>query len=143
MEKPAQAFEQRPFHRRGEGMWAAGPVESLQDGGGSGLAASCNNSRDQPTATKELRVQSRETFAWRSAVPGKFDELKVLLDGMRAPRRRQNWATCAGDLAGPGLDTGNDAVTAHRETPHFKNYISKIHDLAERTVLVLDPVAVA
>ena len=37
----------------------------------------------------------------------------------------------------------NAAVAAHRATPHFKNYLSKINDLAERTALVLDPLEVA
>jgi quinol monooxygenase YgiN len=35
------------------------------------------------------------------------------------------------------------AVAAHRETPHFENYASKIADLADRTALVLVLVQVA
>ena len=34
-----------------------------------------------------------------------------------------------------------DAVAAHRATPHFQNYLSRIGDLAERTALVLNPVS--
>jgi quinol monooxygenase YgiN len=87
-----------------------------------------------------------------AARPGKTDELKVLLDSMRVPCRAESgnlrWDIWR-DQADPSrfvldeLYTDNGAVAAHRETPHFKNYISKINDLAERTVLVLDPVAVA
>jgi quinol monooxygenase YgiN len=87
-----------------------------------------------------------------AARPGKTDELKVLLDSMRVPSRAESgnlrWDIWR-DQADPSrfvldeLYTDNAAVATHRETPHFKNYISKINDLAERTVLVLDPVAVA
>jgi quinol monooxygenase YgiN len=34
------------------------------------------------------------------------------------------------------------AIAAHRETPHFKDYVSKIGDLAERSALILEPVLV-
>ena len=34
-----------------------------------------------------------------------------------------------------------DAVTAHRATPHFQNYLSQIGDLAERAAFVLNPVS--
>lgn len=34
------------------------------------------------------------------------------------------------------------AVSAHRETAHYKDYLLRIADLAERTALVLSPVAV-
>ncbi|MBB3877558.1 quinol monooxygenase YgiN [Sphingomonas aquatilis] len=34
-----------------------------------------------------------------------------------------------------------DAVTAHRATPHFQNYLSQIGDLAERATFVLNPVS--
>jgi quinol monooxygenase YgiN len=41
------------------------------------------------------------------------------------------------------LYVDNAAVAAHRETPHFKDYLSKIGDLAERSAFVLDPALVA
>jgi len=41
------------------------------------------------------------------------------------------------------LYTGSDAIDAPRQTAHFQDYFSKINDLAERTVCVLDPVDVA
>ena len=36
-----------------------------------------------------------------------------------------------------------NAVTAHRATPQFQRYLAAINDLAERSAVVLDPVAVA
>ena len=35
------------------------------------------------------------------------------------------------------------AVAAHRETPHFKNYLAQINNLADRTAIVSDAVEVA
>ena len=40
------------------------------------------------------------------------------------------------------LYTDNDAIAAHRATPHFKDYFSKINDLAERTAIVSNPLQV-
>src|SRR5262245_63464018 len=34
------------------------------------------------------------------------------------------------------------AVNAHHDTPHYRNYLSRINDLAERRALVLDPISV-
>jgi quinol monooxygenase YgiN len=34
------------------------------------------------------------------------------------------------------------AVAAHRETSHYKDYLLRIPDLAERTAMVLSPIAV-
>jgi quinol monooxygenase YgiN len=36
-----------------------------------------------------------------------------------------------------------DAIAAHKATPHFQSYLSRINDLAERTAWVLAPVGVA
>jgi quinol monooxygenase YgiN len=41
------------------------------------------------------------------------------------------------------LYTGDAAVAAHRETPHFKDYRARITDLAYRTALVLDALRLA
>ncbi|RUV33860.1 antibiotic biosynthesis monooxygenase, partial [Mesorhizobium sp. M1A.T.Ca.IN.004.03.1.1] len=41
------------------------------------------------------------------------------------------------------LYTDKAAIAAHRETPHFQNYFSRINDIAERSALVLDPAKVA
>lgn len=84
--------------------------------------------------------------------PGKDGELWPLLDGMVASSRKEPgnlrydlWR----DQADPDrfvldeLYADDDAVAAHRATPHFKSYLSAIGDLAERTALVLAPAAVA
>ena len=86
------------------------------------------------------------------ARPGKAEELKSLLDSMVVPSRGEPgnlqynlWR----DQADPGrfvLDeryADDAAVAAHRVTPHYKNYLSKINDLADRTALVLSPLQVA
>jgi quinol monooxygenase YgiN len=86
------------------------------------------------------------------ARPGKGGELRSLLDGMVAPSRNgpgnlryDLWQ----DQTDPSrfvldeLYADEDAVAAHRATPHFQAYVSAINDLAERTALVLDPAAVA
>lgn len=86
-----------------------------------------------------------------TARPGKADELKALLLGMvpscRAEPGNLRWDIWQ-DQSDPSrfvldeLYIDNTAVAAHRETPHFKNYLSKINDLAERTSMVLAPVQV-
>ncbi|PKA40055.1 antibiotic biosynthesis monooxygenase [Rhizobium sullae] len=87
-----------------------------------------------------------------AARPGKTNELKALLLGMVAASRAEpgnlRWDVWQ-DQTDPDrfvLDefyTDEAAVATHRETPHFKNYVGKINDLAERTPLVLDPVKVS
>ncbi|MCT8003734.1 antibiotic biosynthesis monooxygenase [Sphingomonas sanguinis] len=78
------------------------------------------------------------------------DRLRALLDGMLEPSRAEPgnlrydlWQ----DQSDPNrfvldeLYTDADAVAAHRATPHFQNYLSRIGDLAERVAFVLDPVS--
>ncbi len=86
------------------------------------------------------------------AKPGKTDDLKALLDGMIAPSRSEAgnlrydlWVDQAeaGRFILDELYASNDAIASHRATPHFQHYLSKINDLADRTALTLDPVAVA
>lgn len=85
------------------------------------------------------------------ARPGKAEELRALLDTMVAQSRAEPgnlrydlWR----DRAEPGrfvldeLYVDAAALEAHRETAHFRSYLTKINDLAERTALVLDPVTV-
>jgi quinol monooxygenase YgiN len=86
-----------------------------------------------------------------TALPGQVQALKALLDGMLAPSRAE-----AGNLrydlwqdqADPArfvldeLYVDQAAVTAHRATPHFQDYLSRIGDVAERSAFVLDPLAV-
>jgi quinol monooxygenase YgiN len=87
-----------------------------------------------------------------AARPGQGDALRALLNAMLAPSRAEPgnlrydlWR----DPADPTrfvldeLYVDMAAVTAHRATPHFQDYLSKIEQLAERSALVLEPVAVA
>lgn len=87
-----------------------------------------------------------------AARPGKADDLQALLAGMVAPSRAEPgnlrwdiWRDQA-DATRFVLDelyVDSAAVAAHRQTPHFQDYFARINDLAERTALVVDPVAVA
>jgi len=86
------------------------------------------------------------------ARPGKAGELEALLFRM-APDCRGEPGNLRWDVwrdqakadryALDELYVDNAAVAAHRETPHYKNYLSKINDLAERTAFVLEPALVA
>jgi quinol monooxygenase YgiN len=83
-----------------------------------------------------------------AARPGRAAELKSLLFGMapscRAESGNVRWDVWQ-DRASPDryvldeLYVDAEAVAAHRETPHYKNYLGKINDLAERIAVVLDP----
>jgi len=87
-----------------------------------------------------------------AARPGQADALQALLAGMVAPSRAEPgnlrwdiWRDQA-DATRFVLDelyVDNAAVAAHRQTPHFQDYFARINALAERTALVVDPVAVA
>ena len=93
-----------------------------------------------------------KTVAILVAKPGKAEELKSLLDGMVMPSRDEPgnlkydlWL----DRADPSrfvldeLYSDEVAIVTHRATPHFQNYLSKINDLADRTVILLAPLQVA
>lgn len=91
-------------------------------------------------------------MATLKARPGKTDDLSALLDSMLDPSRaepgnlRYDLWRDREDPAVFALDelyADMDAVTAHRATPHFQHYLAVINDLADRSALVLDPVAVA
>jgi len=83
--------------------------------------------------------------------PGKAAELKALLVSM-APHCRAEPGNLRWDIweekSQPSrsvldeLYRDDDAVAAHRATPHYANYLAQIGDLAERTALVLGPVEV-
>ncbi|GGF61751.1 antibiotic biosynthesis monooxygenase [Azorhizobium oxalatiphilum] len=86
------------------------------------------------------------------ARPGKTEELKALLAGMvgscRAEPGNLRWdiwvdQADAGRFILDELYVDQAAVTAHRETEHFKHYFAHINDLAERASQLLDPVDVA
>jgi quinol monooxygenase YgiN len=86
-----------------------------------------------------------------SALPGKAAELQALLFDLQADSRAEpgnlRWDIWR-DQANPDrfvldeLYASRDDVAAHLETPHFRNYVGKVKDLAERTPLILDPVNV-
>lgn len=93
-----------------------------------------------------------KTVAVLTARPGKVEDLEALLRGMQAPSRAEPgnlrydlWR----DPAEPGrfvldeLYTDADAVAAHRASPHFQDYLSRINDLADRVAWTLAPVSVA
>lgn len=87
-----------------------------------------------------------------TALPGKAEDLRALLEGMTEPSRAE-----AGNLrydlwqdqAEPGrfvldeLYVDAAAVATHRETPHFQTYLATISQFADRTALVLDPAHIA
>lgn len=83
-----------------------------------------------------------------TARPGKTDELRALLVGMapacRAEPGNLRWDVWrdqanADRFVLDELYVDSAAVAAHRETAHFKAYLARINDLAERTAFVLDP----
>lgn len=90
---------------------------------------------------------SVKIMAILAARPGKAVELEALLSGM-APACRAEPGNLRWDIWRDQGDTtcfvldelyqDNEAVAAHRQTAHFKAYLAKINDLAERTALVLD-----
>ena len=92
-----------------------------------------------------------KTIAVLTARPGKSDALRSLLEGMLAPSRAEPgnlrydlWM----DQADPNrfvldeLYADAAAMTAHRASPHFQAYLSRINDLAERLAVNLDALAV-
>ncbi len=86
-----------------------------------------------------------------TAHAGKKDELEALLSDM-APHCRAESGNLRWDIwRDPSnentyvldeLYVDMDAVDAHRATSHFKAYLDRINDLAQRTSLVLNAVEV-
>jgi quinol monooxygenase YgiN len=83
---------------------------------------------------------------------GKARDLKMLLFGMaphcRAEPGNLRWDVWE-DRSEPGrfvldeLYVDEAAVTAHRETQHFKDYFARIDDLADRLAVALSPADIA
>ncbi|MBJ3777122.1 putative quinol monooxygenase [Acuticoccus mangrovi] len=83
-----------------------------------------------------------------TAKPGKTAALVELLETM-APRCRAEPGNLRWDIWEDPAQEGrfvldelyvdDAAIVAHRDTPHFKDYLARIGDLAERTALVLRP----
>src|SRR5262245_4041531 len=99
--------------------------------------------------TMSTRVK---VMAILKARAGKADELRALLEGLIAPSRaeagnlRYDLWVDRGDPSRFVLDelyVDDGANAAHRATPHFQHYLSRIEDLADRTAIAVDPVHVA
>jgi quinol monooxygenase YgiN len=94
-------------------------------------------------------TNNAKIIAILTALPGKADDLQALLadtaPSCRSEPGNLRWDVWQ-DRANPErfildeLYIDADAVEAHRETPHFKNYASKINSLAERSAYVVTPV---
>ncbi len=87
-----------------------------------------------------------------TALPGKAEELQALLLDTQAASRAEPgnlrwdiWRDQAGldSFVLDELYASQDDVAAHFGTQHFKNYVVKAKDLAERTPLILNPVNVS
>ncbi len=93
-----------------------------------------------------------KVMALLTARPGQEQELRALLEGM-IPASRAEPGNLRYDLWVDQTDPSRFALdelyidaaanAAHRATPHFQLYLSRINDLAERSAVALDPVLVA
>ena len=86
-----------------------------------------------------------------TAHPGKAAELSALLVGMAPPCRAEpgnlRWdiwrdPTHEGRYVLDELYRDAAAVEAHRDTPHYRSYLAKVPELADRMALVLEAVDV-
>ena len=92
-----------------------------------------------------------KTTAILTAYPGKVAELEALLTAM-APHCRAEPGNLRWDIwreASRGarfvldeLYVDAAAVEAHRETPHYQDYLTRIPALAARTAVMLEAVAI-
>lgn len=92
------------------------------------------------------------TVAILTAKPGMEREVETLLTELAKASRAEpgnlRWDIW-GDRENPGrfvldeLYQNDEAVQAHRETPHFKAYLARIADLADRLSVVGHPLDVA
>lgn len=96
-------------------------------------------------------TDSVKIVAILTAKPGKASELRALLDGMIVPSRAEPgnlrydlWVDQANPerLVLDELYVDQAAIEAHRASAHFGHYLAQINDLAERTALTLDPLAI-
>ena len=86
-----------------------------------------------------------------TAHPGKAADLQALLVGMaplcRAEPGNLRWDVWQDRAHGERfvldeLYLDGAAVEAHRETPHYQNYLAKVPELADRAAYVLEAVEV-
>ena len=82
---------------------------------------------------------------------GKAEQLKALLVGMVPPSRAEPgnlrydvWQDQSQTerFVTDELYKDDTAISAHRQTPHYKDYLLRITDLADRTAFELSPIAV-
>jgi len=92
-----------------------------------------------------------KTVAILSAHAGRVEELRKVLENMVSPSRAEPgnlqynlWKVESEPhrFVLEEIYTSEAAVDAHRTTPHFRNYLSQIASLADRTVLMLNPLDV-
>jgi len=86
-----------------------------------------------------------------TAKPGKAADLQALLVGMaphcRAEPGNLRWDVWRDQASGERyvldeLYRDPASVEAHRKTPHYRDYLARIPDLADRTAFVLEAVEV-
>jgi quinol monooxygenase YgiN len=87
-----------------------------------------------------------------TAHPERTDDLWSLLDGMaphcRAEPGNLRWdvwrdQSQRGRFVLDELYVDDDAVAAHRATPHYQDYLARIPEIADRVAVVCDPAQVA
>ncbi|MBY5538238.1 antibiotic biosynthesis monooxygenase [Rhizobium leguminosarum] len=92
-----------------------------------------------------------KVYAMLTAKKGRVDDLTSLLRGMVQPSRLEAgnlrydlWRDreTAGRFVLDEIYVDQAAATAHRETPHFQHYLSKVNDFAERLAVSVLPVDV-
>src|SRR5262245_5268065 len=127
--------------------------------------------RGFPAADAPVHAGRRASEIWRRAITsrgprmsspakltgilvahsGKAEQLKALLVGMVPPSRAEPgnlrydvWQdeAQADRFITDELYKDDTAISAHHQSPHYKDYLSRIPDLADRTALVLTPIAV-
>jgi len=110
--------------------------------------------RSRPAHEEGHNIMTKHTkiVAILTARPGMAGGLRELLGALAASSRAEPgnlrfdlWVdqADAGRFTLDELYVDPAAVAAHRQTPHFLDYLSRIGDLADRTALVLDAVDVA
>ncbi|KQV64106.1 putative quinol monooxygenase [Caulobacter sp. Root343] len=91
---------------------------------------------------------TRKISAILTAKPGRAGDLEALLTALAASSRAEPgnlrwdiWKSCddANVFVLDELYEDESAVLTHRATAHFKDYLSKISDLADRVAIVSKP----
>jgi quinol monooxygenase YgiN len=97
-------------------------------------------------------MTNTKIMAILTALPGKAGALRDLLDMMAAKSRAEPgnlrydiWRdrSAADRFILDELYADEAAVTAHRASAYFADYLARINDLAERSAMTLDAVDVA